>query len=104
MIWYVVSGVVLIILALYSEIGVRPKPLIPIGGHMGMVVLAFGLAFGAAVFDRFLPKWGSLGWFVVAFVVLLMQSSAQTSALPILLCAGTFQLLRALLRVQWPTE
>lgn len=89
----------LIVLGIYSEVGVRPKPMVPAGQVPGFLFLCVGTAFGVAVFDRYLPKWGNIVYFIPAALIFVNQTTGRNSALPLLLYAGTFQLLRVILRV-----
>lgn len=104
MTWYVLSGLGLVFLGIYAEVGLRPKPATPISHVPGFLFLCIGAAVGMAAFDRYFPKWGSIAYFLPAVPMVLAQFGNGTSALPVLIYAGVFQLVRALLRVSWPTE
>jgi hypothetical membrane protein len=104
MAFYVLSGLGLLFLGIFSEVGVRPKPATPITFVPGFLLLCIGAAIGMAALDRYYPKWGTLIYVVPALPIVLAQSSNSTSALPVLVYAGLYQLLRALLRVTLPAE
>jgi uncharacterized protein YqgC (DUF456 family) len=64
----------------------------------GFLFLCVAAAFVMAIVDRYWPKVGGLLYFFPAIVIFMFQAQGGNSALPILLYAGVFQLLRALLR------
>ncbi|MGV3614661.1 MAG: hypothetical protein ACO1SV_04915 [Fimbriimonas sp.] len=99
MVWYVLSGLGILILGLFSEFGTRPRPVVPASFVPGFLFLCVGAAFVMAIVDRYRPKLGSLLYFVPALIIFYFQAVGRNSALPILLYAGIFQLLRAALRV-----
>ncbi len=96
--WFVLSGVALLVLALVAEFGVRPKPLVPASHAPGLLILCFGGAVAMAVVDRYLPRYGSAIYLLPMVVILFLQLSGRHSALPVLLYAGIFQILRPLAR------
>jgi hypothetical protein len=97
-VFLVVSGVLLLILGLFSELGTRPRPLVPITFVPGFAFICAGAGFGMAVFDRYFPRF-SWAYFLPAVWIFLAQSSGGNSALPILLYAGLYQVARAVLRL-----
>lgn len=104
MAWFVISGVLLLFLALFAEFGTQPAPVVPMGQAIALVMLAFALGCAVAVVERYKPRLGNLLYYVPAFWIFLQQTMQHTSALPLLLYASVFQLLRALLRVTIPSE
>ena len=98
MAWYVVSGLVLLVLALIAEFGRRPKPIVPASYVPGFLFLTVGAAFAMAILDRYRPRIGGLLYLGPMLIIGWFAMVGQNSMLPLLLYAGLFQLLRALLR------
>lgn len=103
MVWYVMSGLFYLLVGLLMEFVVRPKPLVPASYVPGFLFLCAGAGFGVALFDRYFPRFGLSVFFLLFPIIFVAEQTGNNSVLPLMLYAGLFQLLRALLRVTIPT-
>ncbi len=104
MAWFVLSGFFYLVWGFAMEFVVRPKPMVPASYVPGFLFLCVGAGFGIALFDRYYPRFGTLACWTAIPIIFIAETAGRNSVLPLMLFAGIFQLVRALLRVTLPSE